>query len=404
MMKFSNDLGNSSIKATINGEHYEIPSVVSQVREFDITDPIEFNNEASKAAYISNLFDNLDITVSSSAISMQGRYYFGNAAVKNSNNLLGFDINDYGGKSESDISVILTLGFIAGKRVIEAYNDGEDLSETLKTDVVMTTALPISEARVPGTRDKYRNRFIGRSHTVTINNFVDPITVKINFSKVYVGFEGEMAHLYIQNADNELKKGVFADFKKHYPEDAKSITVDDLISAPNAMTLDFGSQTLDIATIVNGKTLLSASLSANNGFGYALEDSVRVLQSKKMFFENRFKLQEYLNSDQGALGQKRKSRVEQVVRDQISPLVPQNVATVSKAVNLAGANIQVVFALGGGSIPMEKYSDLRDQLSKKLAQFTGGDDIYVIFIPSEAAPYCNERGLELMNEYLSSNK
>lgn len=40
-----------------------------------------------------------------------------------------------------------------------------------------------------------------------------------------------------------------------------------------------------------------------------------ILQSKKMFFENRFKLQEYLNSDQGALGQKRKSRVEQVVRD-----------------------------------------------------------------------------------------
>lgn len=129
-----------------------------------------------------------------------------------------------------------------------------------------------------------------------------------------------------------------------------------------------------------------------------------ILQSKKMFFENRFKLQEYLNSDQGALGQKRKSRVEQVVRDQIAPLVSQNVATVSKAVNLAGANIQVVFALGGGSIPMEKYSDLRDQLSKKLAQFTGGDDIYVIFIPSEAAPYCNERGLELMDEYLSSNK
>lgn len=40
-----------------------------------------------------------------------------------------------------------------------------------------------------------------------------------------------------------------------------------------------------------------------------------ILQSKKMFFENRFKLQEYLNSDQSALGQKRKSRVEQVVRD-----------------------------------------------------------------------------------------
>lgn len=397
MISLSNDLGNSKIKGTINGKHFEVPSVIAPVRELDIVDPADIEDDG----YFDTLLQNLDISVASSAVSTRGRFYFGDAAVRKSNNLVGFDINDYEGKSESDLSVILTLGLIAGNRVVEAHNDGEDLSETLKVDVDMTTALPISEAKVPGTRKRYKERYLGRSHTVTINNFVDPITVKINFKNVFVDFEGEPAHFYIQNADSALKKGIWQDFKEHYPEAAKEISVDDLISAPNSIHLDLGSKTADVLAVIDGNPMLNASLSSNQGYDYVLEDAILALQAKKIFFEDRIKLQSYLARPAGPLDRKRKARVEEIVKQQISPQVPQIVKTVSKAMNLAGADVSVAWVHGGASIPMSQYSDLREQLSEKLRQFTGGEDIFVIFIPAEDAPYCNERGLVMIDSIIN---
>ena len=58
-----------------------------------------------------------------------------------------FDVNDFTGKSETDLAIILTLSLIAGKKVKEAYEAGQDLKETLKVKVNMATALPISEVR-----------------------------------------------------------------------------------------------------------------------------------------------------------------------------------------------------------------------------------------------------------------
>ena len=69
--------------------------------------------------------------------------------------------------------------------------------------------------------------------------------------------------------------------------------------------------------------------------------------------------------------------------------------------NLAGADVSVTWVHGGASIPMSQYSDLREQLSEKLRQFTGGEDIFVIFIPAEDAPYCNERGLVMIDSIIN---
>lgn len=392
-MKLANDLGNGSVKATIDGQHLIFPSVIARIGQTDVTDPVVFNNKRAERAYFNELLDHLKITVSSSAVNASGSYYYGKAAVENSNNLIGFDINDYDGKSETDLAVILTLGLIAGKRAQEAFEADEDLSEPLSAEVEMTTALPISEGKKPGLIKNYNKRFLDRTHTVTIDNFTDPIVVQIKFEKVFTVLEGEAAHFYIRNAEKEVKDGILRDFMEYYPEEAKEISAEDLVSTPNAISLDIGSDTVDVVVIRDGKAQPTSSLSAHQGFGWVLEEAIQVLQANKINFDDRIKLQEYLDTMPSPLEKKRKQRVERVVQDQVEPLADKIVKTVSQVVRGANSDVNVIFVHGGGSIPMGRYSNLRAKLSEKLKSFTGGDDFYVVFVPAEAAQYCNERGL-----------
>lgn len=406
MIKLANDLGNGNIKATIDGEHVVFPSVIARLREQDIQDPVVLSSKMAANKYFDHILDHLDITVSSSAVKTGGRYLFGKAAVDSPLDLIGFDINDYVGKSETDLSVILTLGLIAGKRVKEAFLNGEldGNNLTLQTDVAMTTALPISEAKKPGVAVAYSKRYLGRTHTVTINNFKDPITVQIKFDMAQVALEGEIAHLYIVNGPEDLKNGIYEDFKAHYPEAAKLIDADQLVKTKNALTLDIGADTADIAIIKDGVADARASLSAHQGYGWVLEQAIDVLQSQQINFEDRTKLQEYLDAPTDPLGMARKKRVQKVVDEQVEPLVDKIVLTVSRAVRNSNASLNLMFVHGGGSIPLAKNSDLREKLENKLKSFTGGDDFYIVFVPEGDAAYCNERGLELFLKAMVKDK
>ena len=395
-MNVANDLGYGSVKAKVNDTKIHFPSVLALQREQDIAKPVEFDSEKEKLSYLSDMINHMDITVSSSAVKTQGRFLLGTAAVKSSLPMRAFDVNDFTGKSDNDLSIILTLGMIAAQRVALAVENGEDLSEQLNAEVNMTTALPVSEGKKNGIVDSYINKYVNSKHTVVFHNLKDPITVSLTFNKVYVALEGEVAQLYIQNSDIKLKGLIKKDFAKNYPELATEIEVTDLVKIKNLLGIDIGEGTTDLVVIKDGKANAVSSTSLPTGYGNALQDAVDVLQTQNMNFEARSQLQDYLSQDVSPLAKRMQNKVRQTVFEQLAPFADKIVEAASKTMRKAGANVEVLYVYGGGSIPMLEQTELRQKLAQKMKDFSGGIDVPVIWIDKSYAQILNEKGLELV--------
>lgn len=395
-MNVANDLGYGSVKAKVNDTKIHFPSVLALQREQDIAKPVEFDSEKEKLSYLSDMINHMDITVSSSAVKTQGRFLLGTAAVKSSLPMRAFDVNDFTGKSDNDLSIILTLGMIAAQRVALAVENDEDLSEQLNAEVNMTTALPVSEGKKNGIVDSYINKYINSKHTVVFHNLKDPITVSLTFNKVYVALEGEVAQLYIQNSDIKLKGLIKKDFAKNYPELATEIEVTDLVKIKNLLGIDIGEGTTDLVVIKDGKANAVSSTSLPTGYGNALQDAIDVLQTQNMNFEARSQLQDYLSQDVSPLAKRMQNKVRQTVFEQLAPFADKIVEAASKTMRKAGANVEVLYVYGGGSIPMLEQTELRQKLAQKMKDFSGGIDVPVIWIDKSYAQILNEKGLELV--------
>lgn len=395
-MNVANNLGYGSVKAKVNDTKIHFPSVLALQREQDIAKPVEFDSEKEKLSYLSDMIDHMDVTVSSSAVKTQGRFLLGTAAVKSSLPMRAFDVNDFTGKSDNDLSIILTLGMIAAQRVALAVENGEDLSEQLNAEVNMTTALPVSEGKKNGIVDSYINKYVNSKHTVVFHNLKDPITVSLTFNKVYVALEGEVAQLYIQNSDIKLKGLIKKDFAKNYPELATEIEVTDLVKIRNLLGIDIGEGTTDLVVIKDGKANAVSSTSLPNGYGNALQDAIDVLQTQNMNFEARSQLQDYLSQDVSPLAKRMQNKVCQTVFEQLAPFADKIVEAASKTMRKAGANVEVLYVYGGGSIPMLEQTELRQKLAQKMKDFSGGIDVPVIWIDKSYAQILNEKGLELV--------
>lgn len=406
-MKVANDLGYGAVKAVIDGKEIKFPSVFTIEREQDIASPIEFDDRSQKDVYMNNFLSHMDVTISSSAIKTPGRFLIGQNAVEQNLPLTHFDINDYAGKSESDYSLILTLSMIAGAAVEEEYKKGNDLSEPIKTKVKMATALPIKEGSNIDTKNMYRERYTATKHQVTFHNFKNPIVVSIEFEKVLVATEGESAQFFIStNQNKELTEGIKADFVAHYQElfdknNSKELEeiITNLIHAKNAISIDIGAGTVDIVTLVNGKPLVVASFSLSEGYDNALEEAIDVLRDKRYNFSSVAELKEFLASEPSPLSRARYNAVQDIVYAQLEPFCDRIVDEVSRALRKAGADIQVVFVHGGGSIPMKDHTQLRTKLEAKLKSYNGGYTVPVIWIPAKFAQTLNRDGLVYVVEH-----
>lgn len=395
----ANDLGYSSVKANINDKEIKFPSVIAQLRPQDVPAPAEINSDDEMKNYISTFLDNMDVTIASNAVKSSGRFLIGNAAVDSGLSLRQLDINDYTGKSETDLSVILTLSMIAGRRVQEAYKNGEDLSKELEADVYMATALPVSEGKRDNVRDEYAQRYLGGKHVVTFHNFADLITVNVRFKKVYVALEGETAQMIIASDMEGLSEGIKKDFDSNYSDLADDVSVEDIIGAENAVGIDIGGGTTDVVAIINGKANAAASTSVPNGYGTVLQEAVRILQDRQMNFEDRSQLQSFIEKKVSPLRRGQQKAAKEVVDEQVGPLTDSIVSAVSQTLRIA-RETEIIFVYGGGSIPMKDNSELRLRLSEKVKSFTGGYDVPVVWIPKEYAQKLNLYGLEAIVKQL----
>lgn len=395
-LNVANDLGYGSVKAKVEDTNIHFPSVIAIQREQDLNKPVEFNSNQEKLTYLEGMINHMDVTISSSAVKTQGRFLVGNAAIKSSLPLKAFDVNDFTGKSDDDLAIILTLSMIAAQRISLAVKNGEDLSDQLSTEINMTTALPVSEGKKNGIINNYVNKYIGSKHTVVFHNFKDPITVSLSFKNVYVALEGEVAQLYLKNSDIKLQGLIKQDFLKNYPELANDIKVSDLVKIDNLLGIDIGEGTTDLVIIKEGHANAVASTSLPTGYGNALQDAIDVLQTENMNFEARSQLQDYLAQEVSLLAKRMQTKVRQIVFEQLEPFADKIVTAASKTMRKAGANVEILYVYGGGSIPMLEQTALRQKLSQKMKDFSGGIDVPVIWINKSYAQNLNEKGLELI--------
>lgn len=344
-LNVANDLGYGSVKAKVEDTNIHFPSVIAIQREQDLNKPVEFNSNQEKLTYLEGMINHMDVTISSSAVKTQGRFLVGNAAIKSSLPLKAFDVNDFTGKSDNDLAIILTLSMIAAQRISLAVKNGEDLSDQLSTEINMTTALPVSEGKKNGIINNYVNKYIGSKHTVVFHNFKDPITVSLSFKNVYVALEGEVAQLYLKNSDIKLQGLIKQDFSKNYPELANDIKVSDLVKIDNLLGIDIGEGTTDLVVIKEGHANAVASTSLPTGYGNALQDAIDVLQTENMNFEARSQLQDYLAQEVSLLAKRMQTKVRQIVFEQLEPFADKIVTAASKTMRKAGANVAVLYVM-----------------------------------------------------------
>ena len=396
LMLIANDLGYGFIKADINGERVKIPSAIATKQSYMAPNPDTISDK-----YMENFLDNMDVSISSSSVNRTGRFLIGRAASKAASRTQTFNIYSGKGKSDDDLSVILTLSMIAGQRVKLAYEANADLSKPLNADVIMATELPISEGRNSQVSKNYEDKYLGHKHIVTFNNFNDPITVSINFISVRSYLEGETASLALANAAKGLKgfeildslrEAVAKDYKKNYPERAKKYGVEEILNALNIFILDIGERTSDLVTTTLGAANPEASDSIDLGFGTALERTRQELRVRHLAnFNSRYDLKEYLHRDLVGANKEKQEQISQILIEQLQPLSDGIIDASSNILSLTANDTDVVFVLGGGSIPMLKQSNLRRDLVELLQSL--GSEAPVIGVDSKFAQWMNEIGL-----------
>lgn len=396
LLRIANDLGNDTVKMTINDKPYYVPSVIGAAPE--AIEAPHFETKAEKDAYMKDFFNHIEASVSSPNVQRSDKFLLGQNAIDSRVSSRRFDINNFSGKSQDDLSLMLTLSTIAGARVQDAYFAGEDLNQTLDTDVIMITALPIKEGKTPGVIRNYTNKYMGADHLVTFYNLKQMITVKIHFKYVLVTLEGQAAQVAILNSPKvypDLAQDLQKDLVAHYPK-LKNISGDTIASAKDTLGIDIGGKTVDFPVIMNSRANVNVSASAMHGYDNVLSSSIDVLQAKQRNFETIGQLESYIQDGANPFDPDSYTQVKNVIKDSSKKLETEIIDSVSKIMGTNSLTPSLVFVYGGGSIPMLVDTNLRDRLAEKLRSFNAGHDIPIVWIPASKAQKLNLMGLELL--------
>lgn len=395
-LKIASDVGYSSVKADVNGEEIKFPSAVATLRKQDVFDPITFSSEDEEKEYFDELINHMDVSIASSSVKTPERMLVGLAAVKSTLSSQGFNVADLSKKSESDLALILQLAMIAASSVREAYFKGEDLDKQINVTANLTTSLPVLEGKKGGASERYKDRYLNGAHVVTLHNFKSPITVKIKFDKVIVALEGETARYALGNADKKLKSEIKKDFDKHYPA-LSDVDADFLATAPNVLMIDIGEGTTDLVLFTEKQIDFAGSTSLPIGYGNALEEAISQLNGEGYYIENRLTLSRVLSRPTNSLNRGRQGVYKNAVRDQLDILADQIVTGASSTLRKASDEMDLIYIMGGGSIPLQE-SSLREKLEGAIHALAGDQEIPIVWIGKDYAQQLNEMGLKIIQE------
>ena len=404
------DIGNGYTKGLIGPqgddnpdliEAIDMPSVSMLVTKPNLVPTADIN---APTVVNEDFYNNLDVHFDTPLVTNHYRRLLGRRALTASGDALDeFDLNDKTSKADQELSKVLVLGIIAGKAVKDYVtatgsipnpaNDNEP--SALKVHASVALALPINE--YVHHREQYAASFTGAGdnklvHTVTLDNFDTPVTVKVICDHVVVIAEGASAQYAISSYGEPLADALLAEVRERGLE-LPGVTGADIHAVTDTVGVDVGEGTVNFPVFTGGEFNKDASRAFNKGYGTILENAIRTMEDTgfNTSFTSRKQLADFLQRTPPVLKRKAYDQVMVYVQEQAQFFVDALVEQFTRVMNDVGMFTEVVFVYGGGSGPIREL--LYPALMEKVAELNAAGETPVLYMDAAYSRKLNREGL-----------
>lgn len=380
MMRTVADIGNSELKMMINGELIKQQNVNKRI--FGRVK----SKEGSLQHSVTNLMNDIHVHVTSNAIERDGKFYVGYRAAHSNGKPDALDI-ELGDKHKRDLPVVNVLSVMASKAVQTVYNEGEELPKNIEIPASLILAIPASEYE-PSKARFLESRFKDNEHVVIVYVGEEKVTVQITFEVVKVTREGVPALYAIFEGESDM----FTDFCELY----KLENIDgQYFKDKKVLHADIGDGTTEYIYSNGLNPVPDACWGEKRGIGHAIEGAIKLLQEE---YEggvdiNRQQFSELVTDSDDKKHDKAVEFLEETRYMQAQDIYND----IEKSyIYKTASKAEVLAVYGGGSIA------LKDDLYKKLLEFSRVNDIQLLWIPEKYATEMNVKGMEILSEKLLS--
>ena len=404
------DVGNGYTKGLIGPKHDDNPDLIEAIDmpsvSMLVTKPNLVPTADINAPTVVNedFYNNLDVHFDTPLVTNHYRRLLGRRALTASGDALDeFDLNDKTSKADQELSKVLVLGIIAGKAVKDYVtatgsipnpaNDNEP--SALKVHASVALALPINE--YVHHREQYAASFTGAGdnklvHTVTLDNFDTPVTVKVICDHVVVIAEGASAQYAISSYGEPLADALLAEVRERGLE-LPGVTGADIHAVTDTVGVDVGEGTVNFPVFTGGEFNKDASRAFNKGYGTILENAIRTMEDTgfNTSFTSRKQLADFLQRTPPVLKRKAYDQVMVYVQEQAQFFVDALVEQFTRVMNDVGMFTEVVFVYGGGSGPIREL--LYPALMEKVAELNAAGETPVLYMDAAYSRKLNREGL-----------
>lgn len=404
------DIGNGYTKGLIGPqgdenpdliEGIDMPSVSMLVTKPNLVPTADIN---AAAVVEEDFYNNLDVHFDTPLVNNNYRRLLGRRALNASGDALDeFNLNDKTSKADQELSKVLVLGILAGKAVKDyVATTGsipnpahDDEPSALKVHASIALALPINE--YVHYREQYAASFTGAGdnklvHTVTLDNFDTPVTVKVICDHVVVIAEGASAQYAISSYGEPLADALLEEVRERGLE-LPGVTGADINAVTDTVGVDVGEGTVNFPVFTGAEFNKDASRAFNKGYGTILENAIRTMEDTgfNTSFTSRKQLADFLQRKPPVLKRKAYDQVMVYVQEQAQFFVDALVEQFTRVMNDVGMFTEVVFVYGGGSGPIREL--LYPALMDKVAELNAAGETPVLYMDSSYSRKLNREGL-----------
>lgn len=380
-MKFilGTDIGNDKMKALEPNMEtvFKMPNVYRKILKPSPSHEINIEKN------VVNLLEQLVVHVTSGAIRFGGMYAIGEKALETTNGLKNMNISSEK-KHTSDLPLINTLGYIAGRAVQMDYAEKKTLSEEIKVETYLSCAIPAGQHNTD-TATHLENRFLKNKHIVIVYVGNEQVTVNITFKKVKVLKEGVPALYSIIEGEKEM----FDEFVKTY--NLTNIT-GKYFTDKKIMHNDIGSGTIEYIYTVGVNPRPNQCTGERFGVGHAIQSAIELMAEEREGLKiNRQQFAKIIeNPDQypkdselavNCLAEARLMQIDLIQGD-----------LEDKYNTIMNGEPEIIAVYGGGSI------EFKEEMYDMLKDFADGVNAQVLWIPSKYAVEMNVKGLDFLNK------
>lgn len=414
------DIGNGYTKGLIGPqgdenpdliEGIDMPSVSMLVTKPNLVPTADIN---AVAVVEEDFYNNLDVHFDTPLVNNNYRRLLGRRALNASGDALDeFNLNDKTSKADQELSKVLVLGILAGKAVkdyVAAHGSipnpaHDDEPSALKVHASIALALPINE--YVHYREQYAASFTGAGdntivHTVTLDNFDTPVTVKVICDHVVVIAEGASAQYAISSYGEPLADALLEEVRERGLE-LPGVTGADINAVTDTVGVDVGEGTVNFPVFTGAEFNKDASRAFNKGYGTILENAIRTMEDTgfNTSFTSRKQLADFLQRKPPVLKRKAYDQVMVYVQEQAQFFVDALVEQFTRVMNDVGMFTEVVFVYGGGSGPIREL--LYPALMDKVAELNAAGETPVLYMDAAYSRKLNREGLMIAARTVASS-